>query len=169
MLTNRHDVTAAREPTSAAAPARPLGQPSPPGWAAGEQGWAVGLQGSKCITLQAPRAPSRCVQPGETRVKTDIHGSCSLEERSRAWSKLRQRAGLCGRLRLRVFQAWGWRPASGSIAVLPSPQEGSARPPCPLSRQQFLPLCPVLPSSLCGLQIRLLLVSLSTLQKVGSH
>lgn len=65
-----------------------------------QQGWAVGLQGSKCITLQAPRAPSRCVQPGETRVKTDIHGSCSLEERSRAWSKLRQRAGLCGRLRL---------------------------------------------------------------------
>ena len=169
MLTNRHDVTAAQEPTSAAAPARPLGQPSPPGWAAEGQGWAVGLQGSKRITLQAPRALSRCVRPGETRVKTDIHGSCSLEERSRAWSKLRQRAGLCGCLQLRVFQAWGWRPASESIAVLLSPQEGSARPPCPLSGQQFLTFCPARPSSLCALQIRLLLVSLSTLQKVGSH
>lgn len=61
MLTNSHDVTAAQEPASAAAPARPPGQPSPPGWAAGGQGWAVGLQGSKRITLQAPRAPLMCV------------------------------------------------------------------------------------------------------------
>ena len=131
MSTNRHDVTAARELTSAVAPARPPGQPSPPGWAAGGQGCTVGLQGSKRLTLQAPRAPSQCAQPGKTRVKTDIHSSCSLEERSSAWSKLRQRAWLGGRLWLRVFQVWGWRPASGSITVLPSPKEGSAQPPAP--------------------------------------